>query len=217
MSNAAGPDGFHAKIIKECKFIFSKVFYIIFTKSLHEGKLPDQWKQANVKALYKKGKRTQCQNYRPVSLTSIVCKILEGIVRDNIMSFLESNNLIINNQHGFRVGHYCTIQLLGLLEYFTDYFELGIPYDCIYLDFAKAFDRVPHQRLLTKLNNLGLQGELLNWIKNFLTRMKQRVMVNNTCSEWSEVISRIPQGSVLGPILFIAFINAIVNGIQSKI
>ena len=138
MSKAAGPDGFHAKIIEEC--------YIIFTKSLQEGKLPDQWKQANVKALYKKGKRTQCQNYRPVSLTSIVCKLLEGIVRDNIMSFLESNKLIINNQHGFRVGHSCATQLLELIEDFTDYFELGILYDCIYLYFDKAFDRVPHQR-----------------------------------------------------------------------
>ena len=105
--------------------------------------------QANVKALYKKGKRTQCQNYRPVSLTSIVCKLLEGIVRDTIMLFLESDNLIINNQHSFRVGHSCTTQLLELMEDFTDYFELDIPYDCIYLDFAKAFDRVPHQRLLT--------------------------------------------------------------------
>ena len=163
----------------------------------------------------KKGKRTQCQTYRPVSLTAIVCKLFEGIVRDNIMLFLESNNLIINNQHGFRVGHSCTTQLLELMEDFTDYFELGILYDCIFLDFAKDFDKVPHQRLLTKVSNLGLQGELLNWIKDFLTGRKQRVMVNNTCSEWSDVISRIPQGSVLGPILFIAFINDIVNGIQS--
>ena len=102
------------------------------------------------------------------------------------------------------------------MEDSTDYFELGIPYDCIYLDFAKAFDRVPHQRLLTKVNDLGLQGELSNWIKDFLTGRKQRVMVNNT-SEWSDVTSEIPQGSALGSILFMAFINDIVNGIQSNV
>ena len=182
VAKAAGPDGFHAKIIKVCKLIFSKVFYIIMTKVYKKENCLISEHKLMLKH-YKKGKPTQYQNYSPVSLTSIVCKLLEGIVRDNIMSFLESNKLIINNQHGFRVGHSCTTQLLELIEDFTDYFELGIPYDCIYLDFAKAFDSVPHQRLLTKVNNLGLQGELLNWIKDFLTGRKQRVMVNNTCSE----------------------------------
>jgi len=156
VSKAPGPDGMHARVIKECKESFSIVFTLIFKKSLQEGVLPKQWKQANVKALFKKGKRTQCKNYRPVSLTSIVCKIFETIIRDHITEFLEGNNLITNHQHGFRSGHSCTTQLLELMEDFTDFYEMEIPYDCIYLDFAKAFDRVPHQRVLTKLYNLGI-------------------------------------------------------------
>ena len=126
------------------------VFHVI-KKSLNEGLLPKQWKQANVNALLKKGKRTKCSNYRPVSITSIVCKIFETIIRDKITYFLESHALITHHQHGFRTDHSCTTQLLELMEDFTNFYEMEIPFDCIYLDFAKAFDRVSHQRLLTKL------------------------------------------------------------------
>ena len=133
------------------------------------------------------------------------------------MSFLENNNLITCHQHGFRTGHSCTTQLLELMEDFTDYYEEAVPFDCIYLDFAKAFDRVPHQRLLTKLFNLGIRGNTFKWIQNFLTDREQRVVINTTHSDWTNVVSGIPQGSVLGPILFTMFINDIPVDISSKV
>ena len=152
-----------------------------------------------------------------MSLTSIVCKIFETIIRDKITYFWESHALITHHQHGFRTCHSCTTQLLELMEDFANFYEMEIPFDCIYFDFWKAFDRVSHQRLLTKLYNIGIRGNLMNWIRDFLKGREQRVVVNNEFSYRASVVSGIPQGSVLGPALFTIFINDFPNDITSKV
>ena len=207
IDSSCGQDDIPAIVLKNCKHAVCLPIKLIWEDSLQRGYIAKRYKDQTVTPVHKKSSKAEPANYRPISLTSHVIKIFERIIRNDLVTHLEHQNLLCRNQHGFRRGRSCLTQLLLHIDIILHNLLHNKDTDVIYLDYAKAFDKVDHQILLKKLHAYGVRGKLLTWLNVYLSNRDQTVVINGEHSHPAKVVSGVPQGTVLGPILFIIYLN----------
>ena len=204
--SASPDDDIPARILCSCKDTLSVPFWLLWNSSFQNGTIPEDLKLQFISPIFKKGNKTDPENYRPVSITSHIIKVFERVMRNRLVDYFEASGIFPDSQHGFRKTRSCLTQLLEHVDYILKSLNDGNEVDVIYLDYSKAFDKVDHRILLGKLSHYGIKGKMFDWIEAFLSNRLQAVVVDGNKSTFEMVKSGVPQGTVLGPIFFIIYV-----------
>ena len=208
---ASGPDGLPPLLFKRLGKHIAKPLALMFGSFFSIHQIPSEWSKSIVTPVFKTGSSSSVANYRPISLTCVACKLMERVISTQMLNYLREHNLISKHQHGFMSRHSTVSNLLESLNDWTLALNNSKGVAIAYIDYAKAFDVVIHNKLLLKLSAYGITGDLIEWIRSFLSGRTQCTRVNESCSEYASIVSGVIQGSVLGPLLFLLYINDVAD------
>ena len=214
INKATGSGRIPVRLLKETAEQISPSLIMLFNKSLQLGIFPGDWKLANIVPIFKKGKRDFVENYRPIYLLPVISKVLERCALAGLRDHI--SHLISREQHGFLAVRSCVTQLTSVLDYIGGQLDAGKQIDIIYLDISKAFDKVDHTKLLGRLHQYGITGKLHDWFRSYLPGLKQQVTILGATSRELPFTSRAPEGSLLGPILFLLFVDDLPNTVKTS-
>ena len=217
MSKATGPDGISNLILKKSAEGLHRQLAKLIRVSLDKGTFPDIWKIANVSPVFKKAERFLKSNYRPISLLCNISKVCERIVFLGLYHYFKTNNLLFNLQSAYQRNDSTVCQLLKLVHEIYSHIENGSEVRGVFLDLSKAFDKTWHEGLLFKLRQYGIHGPLLAWIESYLSHRRQRVVIKGQQSDLIEIECGVPQGSILGPLLFLIYINDLPDNLSTQV